>query len=547
MAEQNTIDEIIGCIDESTSFLVEAGAGSGKTRALTDTLRYILEKKTDILATSHRQIACITYTNVAKEEIISRIDSNSLVLVGTIHEFLWGVIKNFQTEIKESIVEISNTEGEELEGLKSALEHQLIEYSQYGRNFINGQISHNEVITISSIIFDKYPKISRIISDKFPYIFVDEYQDTNEKVVETLIEKLLPSNEDKLVIGFFGDSMQKIYNDGVGKVSSPRLKVITKTENYRCSLAVVGLLNNIRPDLQQIAMNKPIDGSVAFYLSRSNDKEGSFAKVTNHIFSNQGWEEEDTKVLMLTHKGIAEELDYKDVLTAYGKLSFGRDKLMRREEPFSKLFEKIERLLSLYQEKKYGEFLKVLSYKITDHKSKKELSNIINELIELRLTGNIEEIINYVFDKELINKSKDLVRFERKIQDPQDDSDSTRKKKSFYELLSQVPYAQIISANNYIEERTPFSTKHGVKGAEYTNVIVAIDDQAWNQYKYEDMFKGNKANTGRYERTLNLFYVCCSRAKNNLAVVSLSEMSGDSLEVINNWFDEENVYDIDAL
>ena len=80
--------------------LILAGAGSGKTYALIQTLRYLIENKGEELLKNKQKIICITYTNVAKNEIIKRIEYNELVNVFTIHEFLWQSIKQFQKQLK---------------------------------------------------------------------------------------------------------------------------------------------------------------------------------------------------------------------------------------------------------------------------------------------------------------------------------------------------------------------------------------------------------------------------------------------------------------
>lgn len=549
MAEQNTLEEIVECIEAKKSFLIEAGAGSGKTRSLVDTLKYILETNAESLSKNQQEIACITYTNVAKDEIISRIDSNPLVLVCTIHEFLWHIIKNYQAELKSEVVVLNgSTDEEENKRLQSVLAAKKIEYSQFGRNFEYGQISHDEVIKLASVLFEKYPKIYRVVASKFPYILVDEYQDTEEKVVTLLVDKLLPANEGKLVVGFFGDSMQKIYNSGVGKITNPALKPITKTENYRCSKEVIDLLNKIRPELQQTPGTEVKQGSKSFFTSTSLEDD-NYTKVIDHL-DKQGWDKSQTKILMLTHKGIADKLAYSSILKAYDTLSFGRDKLMRREEPYSKLFDKIERLAYFYENKQYGEFLYLLGrvgLHLSKHDEKIAVKRLMDELSNLRKTSTIETVLTYVFSNKILTKPQDIKDFESKIANEGDVSDSTEKKRKFYNLLKEVPYKEVTGVNNYVEEKTPFSTKHGVKGAEYENVVVVIDDSSWNQYKFNDVFSGNRSNAARYERTLNLFYVCCSRAKNNLSVVALSAFDANAVSKAEDWFGVENVYSIEDL
>jgi len=88
-----------------------------------------------------------------------------------------------------------------------------------------------------------------------------------------------------------------------------------------------------------------------------------FIKSNKTLEENHGWnfDSAKTKVLMLTHKGIANKLDYPNLLDTYNMLPFGRDRLYGRDEPFSELLiDKIEKLLLLYQEKRYGEFINLL-------------------------------------------------------------------------------------------------------------------------------------------------------------------------------------------
>lgn len=88
--------EIDKCIDKFSSFYFDAGAGAGKTYSLEKSIEHILGKRSLDLMDANQKILCITYTNVAKNEILDRIGQNSLVLVSTIHEFLWKFIGHQQ-------------------------------------------------------------------------------------------------------------------------------------------------------------------------------------------------------------------------------------------------------------------------------------------------------------------------------------------------------------------------------------------------------------------------------------------------------------------
>jgi len=112
---QNEISELIiqkginKNIDNFKSFRFNAGAGAGKTYALTEALKYIANNK--IAATkSPQKVACITYTNVAVNEIKNRLGNSESVHVSTIHERLWEIIKIAQPQLlichKEKIEEV---------------------------------------------------------------------------------------------------------------------------------------------------------------------------------------------------------------------------------------------------------------------------------------------------------------------------------------------------------------------------------------------------------------------------------------------------------
>lgn len=86
--------------EERKSFFLFAGAGSGKTYSLVKLLENIQVIWGNKLKQEHRQVAVITYTNAATDEIMRRIDYNPLFHVSTIHSFVWDSIKTYQKDIK---------------------------------------------------------------------------------------------------------------------------------------------------------------------------------------------------------------------------------------------------------------------------------------------------------------------------------------------------------------------------------------------------------------------------------------------------------------
>jgi DNA helicase II / ATP-dependent DNA helicase PcrA len=536
----STSEQVVSHLEARESFVVEAGAGSGKTGTLIDALTYLLGAKANDLLQGGQQIVCITYTNVAVNEIMSRINRDPLVRVSTIHDFLWSVIGKFQNELRAGIIAANESADpkKQLEDLELA--GVPIEYWQYPRKWREGKIHHDDVISLSAWMFSTYPKLARLVTAKFPIIFVDEYQDTHASTIELLLDVLVKGNPDQMTVGLFGDYMQKIYNDGVGKVEREWLAVIQKQENYRCSLAVIDVLNKLRPSLQQVPGADNIQGSARFFYPQAglSDPVGTMRARLR----KEGWKERDEKVLMLTRKGIAADLRWPDLLAAYSlRGSLAVDDFMRREDEFGKLFGDIEAIATSFGAGHYGDFLAQSgqgSSRIRSHADKQVVADQMARLNSLRTTGTVGEVLDFVWDG-LLRKPTRVTRLEERIK-VAEDPDRSAKDQQFLDALRAVPYVQVTNFERYLNDETPFSTNHGVKGEEYENVLVVLDDTLWNNYKFEAVLSGDTTKS-QYDRSLNLFYVSCSRAKQNLVVLATSSMGDAAIQGAKQLFGDDNV------
>src|SRR4051794_14219138 len=86
------LERMFACLDDGRSFRLEAGAGAGKTYSLDKALRRLIDRRGAELLRRGQQVGCITYTNVAKDEIISRIQAHPAVRPETIHGFCWSIL-----------------------------------------------------------------------------------------------------------------------------------------------------------------------------------------------------------------------------------------------------------------------------------------------------------------------------------------------------------------------------------------------------------------------------------------------------------------------
>lgn len=543
MAELNALEQLTESLDARQSFKLEAGAGSGKTYALVYALHHLLAKQRPDLEHSGRAIACITYTNAARDEIRARVADDPLVHVSTIHEFLWEVVQRYQPQLREALIEYNRELKAPAEKVEDLPADAPIIYSDRRPKFTEGVISHDEVIELSYRVISRHPRLSKIVADRYPYIFVDEYQDTFPRTVELLLEHLLPGREGRIVIGLFGDSMQKIYRSGIGTVTSPTLRTITKHENFRSSRAVVALLNKIRPDLPQYPAGEDCDGEAWLFANQSESTPAERLKLAHDALTQRGWSIDNAKQLFLTHRLIAGTLGYPDLDRLYDRRGRnGRTDLLEGREPYARLLTEIEDLRRAHEAQDVGALMTLLhgdNRPITRHAQKRQITASLRELSLLSRTASIGDVIDRADSLQLIPKPTEVRRVEKLFaSDALDERDTWHVE--FARSLREVSFREWMNFAQFRDEQTPFSTQHGVKGAEFDDVLVAIDDTAWTQYNMGKMIAGIDK-PDRANRSRNMFYVCCSRARRRLAVVFLSDLPVQALPTVRDWFGSEYV------
>ena len=149
----------------------------------------------------------------------------------------------------------------------------------------NYVISHDTLLLYCKNIITSHSLLKRLFSDRYPYILVDEYQDTDEKVVAIIDSIREYSNaKKKFMVGFFGDSLQNIYKDGVGVLPQKnKYQIIEKKFNRRSSSQIVGLIEKIRNDNfgQQSIYTNFNNGSYNFYIADDNFNLTSFLQEKN--------------------------------------------------------------------------------------------------------------------------------------------------------------------------------------------------------------------------------------------------------------------------
>lgn len=605
------VDEIFSIIKKGHSFLLSGGAGSGKTYSLVETLKCV----SDVYP--YAQIACITYTNAAAIEIMNRANIENLK-VSTIHDFLWNIIVTFQKELRELLIELVNSSEARIKNpdettVFSISDDVIIQYKEYTRlNY--GEVSHDEVIILANEMFKRYSKLCDIIKDKYQFIFVDEYQDTSPLVIEILLDSLNKSKH-KNIVGFFGDSMQAIYDDSIGDIEDYVLKgqvyKIEIKQNRRNPYSVIKVANKLRVDgLEQSESqdkNAPNmnDGKIKMGMVKFLYSEKMDVKKVKLSQWCRDWDFADsknTKELRLTYNLIASEAGFDGLLNIYDKdplykfkqdlkkeikksgyvvdenesfenvvknikwvykkgdykgrehldvlldsdsnkylyehikdypyrsvsrMFINKDNLIddkvevdgvtvreaKRDCLIQHLF-KIQNIMYLYENGMYNDLLIKTQIKINSNQDKIQLKNSIEELLKMKY-DTIEAVIDFADQERLCLKDDKLKTF-------------IENNEYLYWRVKSITYAEFLNLYNYLEGYTPFSTQHKIKGLEYKNVLVILDNGGWSNYNFNYLFDKDivstlsKSQQNSFSnillRTKKLFYVCCTRAKDNLIV-----------------------------
>jgi DNA helicase-2/ATP-dependent DNA helicase PcrA len=569
------------CLDERRSFAMIAGAGSGKTSSLVDALGRIRDIEGGGLRKNGQRIACITFTNRAVEVIKARLGFDDLYLVSTLHGFLWGQISRFHNDIREALREsripalIEKAKGDdnggnskkaqkararldrlttELAALASvdSFKYDDSSFSDYSK----GKIGHDDIIEIATYLFAKNATFRRITGLRFPYIFVDEAQDTFEGIVTGL--NLVCEGNGLPMIGYFGDPWQQIYDRSAGAFAPPEGgTVIAKTENFRCSKSVIDLLNAYRSDVEQYAAgdNKKCEGSVEFRLIKAEEpteprKRYSEAQIDRALarmdaaIADWGWTgREDLVKLFLARQMIARRLGFADLnrlFTGDYASSRAQDTFEAGEHFLLKPF--LSTICPLITAHQQGDDRKIINLLRRDSpafavdglnseralKLMIETSNaLVVQLQALWSTATIGNILRFCIDKQIIQPSERLgehldraPRTEAFDEDIQGLDKGDWLADAFFEMTSEP----VSCYAGYMANNSAFSTQHGVKGEEYDKVLVVYDDieAAWNQYSFNKVLTPLTAGepTERQRSvTQKLAYVSFSRAKEDLRVL----------------------------
>lgn len=553
--------------DINSHFKISAGPGAGKTYWLVNHLKNILHNSDKLSIT--RKVACITYTNIAVETIIGRIGNSSThAEISTIHSFLYKhIVKPYVAFIAEDYgLDVSKMDGHDdmilsnysflndwkdrtnqrhirddqtvinaFKKLQWKVENNdLVVRTSYpfrvGKYLIKndsyfeykkmtwgkGLVHHDDVLFFSFHIIKKFPFVINVLYSKFPYLIVDEFQDSNPIQIE-ILKKL---GQGGIYIGVIGDYAQSIYGfqgadySQFNYFSLPDIKYYILNENRRSSNEIIDLLNYLRRDITQVkflnfSTEKPkiFIGDMVLALKKAKKLCGDESVNTlsrDNITSNAM--KAEINGIGLNSK-LLEELVVTDKPSSNNKyrskviISCIKAIAYARENKFSDAMKELIKLLNYKTDKIEGkkkalEYLTILLKNFEDYKDASLLE--FSEFVKKHIDSNITKV----------------TRGEVKV---------------FYEKYS---FKQLSMCVSIPEDLSLHKTIHKAKGDEFNNVLLILNEEKDSEFLINTDLLNNE------EQRIN--YVAISRAKNRL-FISVPTFAVSKYNKINNYFDIENI------
>lgn len=527
-------------------FKVTAGPGAGKTHWLINHIK-------NVLAHSDRlgkcgKIACITYTNVGVDTIVRRLGLTTKgVEVCTIHSFFYNNI------VKPYLWLIADDEGFNLDLLKGEDDRFDLSYStleaikkesnqryatdallklairnarwridEHGeivckpihamkanargtflssktylaykkQAWAKGLMHYDDVIYFAYRLFERIPFIREVIARRFPFLFIDEFQDSHPIQVG-LIKKL---SECGSIIGVIGDPAQSIYQFLGADVTQfntftlPHLQEYVISGNRRSTIKIVDFLNSIRGDLEQVP-HRAVQGEVPVLL------------VGSHIDNYQK---------------VQEIIGIDVYALSYDNLNANSLKKMMNANAQDKHL--IDNIIDSNEERKtvVATYIKALEH--AKAKNFKKAFDLLARL-DVDIKDAVVKIHSLLSSYDDISKMS-LYEFYAYLNITFGLSMATLKKGQAQTFYNSHQYSQLAMCVNHEDDDGIQRTIHKAKGDEFDNVMVCLGDEKALDFFLQPDLLNNESH--------RVYYVAASRAKERL-FFSIPSLSNDNRKKI---------------
>lgn len=576
--------------------LILAGAGSGKTKVLTTKVAYLIEEKN----IDPNNILTITFTNKAAKEMKERIfklEGNSAfyIQISTFHSFglkilkenceLLGYEKNFTildsddslSIIKKIMKElnidankynpkaiknvISNNKNEIIDPEKYSLyvntdfdEIALEVYRKYEKSLkINNAVDFDDLLILPLKLFNNNPGVLQKYQEKYKYVFIDEYQDTNEP--QYILSKMISAKYKNITV--VGDADQAIFTWRGANYKNilnfekdyKDAKVVLLEENYRSTKTILNAANNViknnkvRKEKNLWTQNE--EGSKITYYKAFDEKDES-NYVVNEIkkLIEKGVNPKDICVLYRANAQsrtveeafLTSNISYNIV----GSYAFYNRKEIKDLIAYLKLIYNNKDDVSLlrvinYPKRGIGnkaiENLAIKSnvldkslYEVIDSGKELDFKNLIEEIKKEESHLTLTELIDMVLDKSGMKKSLEdekSIEADIRLENLEEFKSIAKAMEinegivSLEELLDKLALVSDVSEQkNDNEDKVTLMTMHAVKGLEYDYVfIVGVEE---GLFPHSNSLESND----ELEEERRLCYVAITRAKKKLYLIN---------------------------
>ena len=582
-------------INTDGPMLILAGAGSGKTKVLTTKVSYLIEEK----GIDPYNIIAITFTNKAANEMKSRVESMlgidaKKIQISTFHSFGLSVIKRYYNKLGlESNFTIIDTD-DVLSTIKrilkdknldpkiynpktirnkiSSSKNELIDsdglskysnnefddvivsvYKEYeNRLRINNSVDFDDLLMLPIVLFNENKDILKEYQERFKYILVDEYQDTNE--VQYILTKLLSAKHknicvvgdpDQSIYGFRGSNYRNILNF---EKDYKDTKTILLEQNYRSTKNILSAANDViknNKNRKEKGLWTDKEEGTKIKYKRCNDEKDEANYVVSNVkkLINDGVNLEDIAILYRTNAQsrnieeafLRENIAYKVV----GSFYFYNRKEIKDLICYLKLLYNTSDDISLNRVinvPKRGIGLKTMEnlttkanilndsiFNVIESGKELEFKKLILELQALSEEISLTELVDLVLDKTGIRKElevEDTIESLSRLENLEEFKSITKSFEDKYGVVSLSEFLDEISLVSDVEEHknntevVTLMTVHSAKGLEFDNVFIVGME--------EGIFPHNMslASPSEIEEERRLCYVAITRAKKSLTLVN---------------------------
>ena len=404
------------------------------------------------------------------------------------------------------------------------LEKEILELKKL--NWEKGLVDHEDILYFSHMLIKENPFILEVLKTKFPYIFIDEYQDTN------LIQNDLLLKLKKLdcIVGVIGDKAQSIYNFVGANIQIFENFPVDKSshyvikENRRSTKEIVEFLNTLRTDIVQKPeskdKNEPNEAGAKFVFIIIGDKVKTFKRAEQIIHNNESLVSLSRKNTEANEMKVLGEEILVDELIQSALYKHDSDSGRRRM-----ILEFIEAI----EYAKDGQIQKAIKLMETIIQRNIELVNEFNlrntsAQILIALIEGYDTYSNgslYDFHQVLYHL------FERKLNDiSKRPMSNLSARGGIVKFYKSTKYKTLSSSINLSDDKGSHITIHKSKGKEYKNVFIVGDDTMREFLLSPDLDKEEH----------RVRYVAISRAKNNV-FIQLNELNEKEESKIKKMYD----------